>query len=55
VLLAPFFGLLLPLILHAMDGLDKAQTFSLGFRIRASKSNSGNQSAKSMECSDPRS
>jgi hypothetical protein len=35
--LAPFFGLLLPLILHFMDGLDQAKNYSLGFRVRATK------------------
>jgi SAM-dependent methyltransferase len=37
-LLAPFFGFLLPLILYFMDGLDKSQNYSLGFRVRATKS-----------------
>jgi len=36
-LLAPFFGLLFPLILYSMDGLDKSKNYSLGFRIRATK------------------
>jgi SAM-dependent methyltransferase len=36
-LLAPFFGLLLPLILYFMDGLDKAKNYSLGFRVHATK------------------
>jgi SAM-dependent methyltransferase len=36
-LLAPFFGLLFPLILYFMDGLDKAKNYSLGFRIHATK------------------
>ncbi len=36
-LLAPFFGLLLPLILHFMDGLDREKNYSLGFRVRATK------------------
>ncbi len=36
-LLAPFFGLLLPLVLYFMDGLDREKTYSLGFRIRATK------------------
>ncbi len=36
--LAPFFGLLFPLILYFMDGLDKEKNYSLGFRIRATKS-----------------
>ena len=38
-LLAPFFGLLFPLILYSMDGLDKTKHYSLGFRIRATKLN----------------
>jgi SAM-dependent methyltransferase len=37
VLLAPFFGFLFPLILYALDGLDRTQNYSLGFRIRATK------------------
>jgi len=37
VLLAPFFGLLFPLILYFMDRLDKQQNYSLGFRVRATK------------------
>jgi len=37
VLLAPFFGFLFPLILYSLDGLDKTQHYSLGFRIRATK------------------
>lgn len=41
ILLAPFFGLLFPLFLHALDGLDRDKTFSLGFHIRAVKSPSG--------------
>jgi SAM-dependent methyltransferase len=36
-LLAPFFGLIFPLLLYFMDGLDKAQNYSLGFRVRATK------------------
>jgi SAM-dependent methyltransferase len=35
--LAPFFGLLFPLILYCMDGLDPSRHFSLAFRIRARK------------------
>lgn len=35
--LAPFFGLLFPLLLYCMDGLDTAQNYSLGYRIRATK------------------
>jgi len=37
MLLAPFFGVLFPLILYHMDGLDKAKNYSLGFRVRATK------------------
>jgi SAM-dependent methyltransferase len=37
IFLAPFFGLLLPLLLYFMDRLDQAKNYSLGFRIRASK------------------
>jgi SAM-dependent methyltransferase len=37
VLLAPFFGLLFPLVLYFMDGLDREKDFSLGFQIRATK------------------
>ena len=36
-LLAPFFGLLFPLILYLMDGLDREKNYSLGFRVRATK------------------
>jgi SAM-dependent methyltransferase len=36
-LLAPFFGLLFPIVFYFLDGLDKAQNYSLGFRIRATK------------------
>ena len=35
--LAPFFGLLFPLILYFMDGLDQEKNYSLGFRVRATK------------------
>jgi SAM-dependent methyltransferase len=35
--LTPIFGLLLPLVLYALDGLDKTKEYSLGFRIRATK------------------
>jgi SAM-dependent methyltransferase len=35
--LAPFFGLLFPLILYFMDELDKEKNYSLGFRVRATK------------------
>jgi SAM-dependent methyltransferase len=41
VVLAPFFGLLFPLLLHALDGLDRQKAFSLGFHIRAVKSRVG--------------
>jgi hypothetical protein len=37
ILLAPLFGLVFPLLLHALDGLDRHKTFSLGFHIRAVK------------------
>jgi len=37
VLLAPFFGFLFPLLLYSLDGLDRTQNYSLGFRIRATK------------------
>lgn len=36
-MLAPFFGLLFPLILYFMDGLDHDKSYSLGFRIHATK------------------
>jgi SAM-dependent methyltransferase len=35
--LAPLFGLIFPVLLYFLDGLDKKQDFSLGFRIRATK------------------
>ena len=35
--LAPFFGLMLPIIFYFMDGLDKEKNYSLGFQIRATK------------------
>lgn len=35
VLLAPFLGFLFPLVLYWLDGLDRARSFSLGFRVRA--------------------
>jgi SAM-dependent methyltransferase len=35
--LAPFFGLLFPIILYFLDPLDKVQNYSLGFRIHATK------------------
>ncbi len=42
--LAPFFGLLFPLILYSMDGFDREKNYTLGFRIRATKMpNSWNQ------------
>jgi SAM-dependent methyltransferase len=37
LLLAPFFGLLFPVILFWMDGMDRSKHFSLGFQIRARK------------------
>ncbi len=37
VLLAPFFGLLFPVLLHFLDGLDRSREFTLGFQIRATK------------------
>ena len=37
-MMAPFFGIVFPLILYFMDGLDKTKNYSLGFRIRATKS-----------------
>jgi SAM-dependent methyltransferase len=40
-LLAPFFGVLFPLILYSMDGLDKSKNYSLGFRVRATKLEEG--------------
>lgn len=36
-LLAPFFGLLFPIVLFSLDGLDRDKTFSLGFQVRAVK------------------
>lgn len=35
--MAPFFGLLFPLILFSLDRLDRDKIFSLGFQIRATK------------------
>ena len=35
--LAPFFGLLFPLILYFMDDMDQEKNYSLGFRVRATK------------------
>jgi SAM-dependent methyltransferase len=37
VVLAPLFGFLFPLLLHLLDGMDKEQNYSLGFRVRATK------------------
>jgi SAM-dependent methyltransferase len=34
---APFFGLLFPLLLYYLDGLDRAKAFSLGFQVRLRK------------------
>jgi SAM-dependent methyltransferase len=39
--LAPFFGLLFPLALYFMDGLDRDKNYSLGFCIRATKNDAG--------------
>ena len=35
VLLAPFFGLIFPLLLHFMDRLDAQQAYTLGYHVRA--------------------
>ncbi len=35
--LAPWFGLLLPLLLNCLDPVDRKKEFSLGFRIRATR------------------
>ncbi len=35
--LAPFFGLLFPVVLHFLDALDPTKTYSLGFQLRATK------------------
>ncbi len=35
--LAPFLGLLLPLLLYYLDRLDRGQEFSLGWQVRATK------------------
>ena len=35
--LAPFLGLLLPVALYFLDGLDRDKSFTLGFRVRAVK------------------
>ena len=37
VLLAPFFGLLIPLALYAIDNLDKRRDFTLGYVCEAVK------------------
>ncbi len=37
VLLMPFFGLLLPLLLYFLDPLDRRKDFSLGFQMRATR------------------
>jgi SAM-dependent methyltransferase len=37
VLLAPFFGLLFPIILYFLDRLDRKNEFSLGFQVRATR------------------
>ena len=36
-LLAPFFGLFIPVLFYFLDGWDKKQNYSLGFRIHATK------------------
>jgi SAM-dependent methyltransferase len=36
-ILAPLFGLLLPLVCYFMDRLDKTKTYSLGFQVHATK------------------
>lgn len=41
VVLAPFLGLLFPLLLHFLDRMDKEQNYSLGFRVRATKISEG--------------
>ncbi len=35
--LAPFFGLLFPVMLYFLDALDSRKTYSLGFQVRATK------------------
>jgi SAM-dependent methyltransferase len=35
VLLAPFFGLIFPLLLHLLDRLDVQQAYTLGYHVRA--------------------
>jgi hypothetical protein len=37
LVLAPFFGFLLPVIFYFLDGLDSSKTFSLGFCLRATR------------------
>jgi SAM-dependent methyltransferase len=37
VVLAPWLGLLLPLLLPALDGLDRRKDFTLGYEVRARK------------------
>lgn len=37
VILLPLFGLILPLILQSLDGMDRHKNFTLGFRVRATK------------------
>ena len=37
LLLAPFFGLLFPIVLYFLDRLDRTRNYSLGFRIRATR------------------
>jgi len=36
-LLVPFFGLMFPLLLNGLDGLDREKSFTLGFFVRAKK------------------
>ncbi len=36
-ILAPFFGLLLPVLLYFLDGLDPDKTYSLGYHVRATR------------------
>lgn len=49
ILLAPIFGLLIPLVLYPLDRLDGEKRYSLGFQIRAIKIEAANctDSAKS--------
>lgn len=37
VLLAPFFGLIMPIAFYFLDRMDRKQEYSLGFRVRATK------------------